>query len=122
MKTAEEIVQDLQEIITNIYLHPAMYGRTPAEVEQAFWIYHRMWAYATEQEQKFFDSLGQVGTSEGYDALSPDHIYRQLHPQADDHEVLAYVLKCWAMTTKHLGIPLPIEYPDPAHCFLPYTE
>jgi hypothetical protein len=118
MKTAAEIAQHLGETIANIYLHPAMYGETVAGVEQALWIYHRMWAYATEQDSEYFRALTDAGDAADSGSALFEGAYRNSHPGAQDHEVLAFVLKYWAMVTTHLGIAVPAAHSDPRHSFL----
>jgi len=121
MRTAEETAQHLQVIITNIYLHPAMYGETVAGVEQALWIYHATWAYVTERDGDYFKALADAGDAAGSGVNSFHSACLAVHPGAPEPEVLEFVLKHWATVTVHLGIPLPAEYPDPMHAFSPNT-
>jgi hypothetical protein len=119
MKTAEEVAQHLEEIITNIYLRPNLYGETVAEVERALWVYHGIWAYVMERNDEFFSALQNAGEAADAGADSFEHVYRKLHPDAHEHEVLASMLKQWAMITTRFGIPIPAEYPDPRHSLSP---
>jgi len=82
MKSPEQVAQHLQEIIANIYLRPARYGATAAEIEQAFWIYHSMWAYVTDRTDDFFGALAEVGVQVGSGNMGFDSTYRKLHPGA----------------------------------------
>lgn len=117
MKTGTEIARHVEEIITNIYLRPAMYGQTVDEVDSTLLIYHGIWAYVTESEglDAQATSLAIEAADSGSDSFTST--YRKSHPGASDHETLLFVLKHWAMVTEHLGIPLPPEFPDPSLSF-----
>jgi hypothetical protein len=122
MKTVEDIVQNLQETIANIYVCPAMYGLSVAEVEQSLWIYHRTWAFAADRLDEFFRQLAELSDTVGCEADSLNHFYRKSHPIENEQQVLQFVLEHWATVTVHFGIARPATYPDPAFCNFPYTE
>ncbi len=117
MRTSDEVVQHLQEIIASIYSRPAMYGEDVAGVEQALWIYHRTWAYVSEQDDKYFNALAEAGEAAGCGNMSFEWGYRNLHPTAPKREVLEFTLRNWATVTRQLGIPMPTDYPDPKLAF-----
>jgi hypothetical protein len=123
MKTADETVEHLQEIISNIYRKPAMYGGTVGEVENALLIYHSIWAYITECGGAYGNAQLLAAEAAGSPAaLSFTTSCYRSHPDAPEHEVLRFVLEHWAMVTERLNIPLPLEYPDQRHAFLPDTS
>lgn len=121
MKTSDEIVEHLQEIVTRIYLRPAMYGQNVGEVEQALFIYHQLWAFVTERSDDYFRALADAGEAAGCGNMSFDWGYRKLHPDAAEHEVLEFALRHWATVTGRLGMPVPADYPDSRHSFSPNT-
>src|SRR6516164_3189115 len=59
MKTAQEIVARLIEIIANIYKHPRMYAETAAELDSVLFQYHGILDYA---EDRYGDSTVAHGS------------------------------------------------------------
>jgi hypothetical protein len=119
MKTTIEVVKHIEEIITNIYLRPAMYGGTVDEVEQALWIYHGVWVYITERHEAYTRADLLASEAAGSGSMGFSSTYRKLHPHAPDSEILMFGLKHWAMVTERLAITLPSEFPDARHSFSP---
>jgi hypothetical protein len=104
MRTTEEIVHHLREIIARIYVRPEMYAMDVAELDQAMFIYNRMLAFAADMENEFSLGMDDAVASADSGAMGFHTRYLQSHPDASQEEIGEFTLKHWAMVSQRLDV------------------
>jgi hypothetical protein len=117
MKSADEIIAMILGTITRIYERPAMYASGSDGVEDVLWHLHLLWLRGMGFEMdRLHWALDRVEDAEHRGAMNFPTFYRDRRRQADDAEVVRYVVRMWREVDERLGIELPtfpIEAPRP---------
>ena len=115
MKSAEQMVEGISLRIGLIYFRPLLYGGTAAEVYLLLYYLHEIWAEMVEQTEPYRASLQACLSEQNCGALSFDRCFRKLHPQANEEDIVAYVVDQWRKISKRAGLPIP--YSKIRSCF-----
>ncbi len=105
MRTAEQIIEIVEQKILNISERPAMYGCKPQDVDSLLLHIARLWAEIVDREEDFYDALMAV-SDEAECGVSPfSHCFMNANPDAADSAILEFVLSQWAKIMASLGVP-----------------
>jgi len=63
MKSAEETLTHISEVIAKIYERPEMYGQTPDAIDSVLFAYHHVWGFITERPFAVTDAISELAPS-----------------------------------------------------------
>jgi hypothetical protein len=110
LKSAEEILADIVDLIGQIYRRPLMYGGSATGVEAALWVCHTIWADALDRGPEFFEARRAITGALNAGAMNFETYFRHHNPGADkatEGEVASYVVARWKDVDAALGLNVP---------------
>jgi hypothetical protein len=102
MKSPQETIAYLVEVITDIYEHPEMYAETPSELHSQLLRCHAIWGYITEREQEITLVHSQLCIENMQFVIKPDWFYDRVNNS--DLGPFQSTIDFWRTVDKKLGI------------------
>ena len=103
MKTSEQILAHLKDVIANIYRRPEMYAQTPSELELALFHYHMLLGFVSDLDG-LGKAYGELCVEDYGSATGPDWMIEQ---HGLDPEKLARVITHWRKVDQSIGLSIP---------------
>lgn len=104
MKSAQEIVNYLAQMIGYVYERPLMYGENAGGVDLLLWSHHTTWAFIVGRQNDLRQVMDEILEREECGSANFSTRYARNHPSAADSEVTAYVVSQWSEISRRLGI------------------
>jgi len=112
MKSAEEILSHLSEIIAAMHHRPKMYAGSATDpgaaqiLDSLMFQAHHIWGHIQDRDFELVDAVHTVSTKFDFGSRNFFSGYRYQHPAAPEAEVFEFVRACWAEVSSRLGIDL----------------
>ena len=107
MKTAEQILEFIQERIGHIYFRPLMYSGNAENLDTVLANYHELWAMICEREELYRSTNRAVHEKQRTGAISFSRRYGLKHPSASEQEKAEYAVNQWRIISKRMGMKIP---------------
>ena len=102
MKTSEQTLAHLADVLAHIYLRPGMHAETPNELDSVIFQYHRIWGYITDRDHELLKVVSENRTSCFDEVPRPSWIYDRVH--APDVEPFQPIIKYWRGVDERIGL------------------
>lgn len=112
MKTVEDILKHLADVIVGMHRRPQMYVGAMTDpgaanmLDMLLSYSYRSWAYIQERESELSDSQSAVGQRLEFGSRSFSGGYRLLYPNATESALFLLVLQAWTEVGERLGFEL----------------
>jgi hypothetical protein len=110
MRTADEILQFVLEMIGHIYYRPSMYGGDAHGVDVALWNYHLLWAEIVERREELEAvQFARITRRRCCTRAFYDHYRRHVKQGCSDEEAIQAGVEEWQRIDQELGIVVPVS-------------
>lgn len=102
MKTPEQLLQEVSQMIASIHHRPTMYVGSKSSAGDAntldavMWMAHWFWATIQSREREFRDARDRIKENHDCSCQSFPDAFRRQNPDADELATFEHVLNCWA--------------------------
>ena len=104
MKSPQETLAHLEEVLAHIYLRPEMYAATPSELDGVLYQYHRLWGFISERDDEVTSAHANLVVEDYGGAVSPEWFYDRI--QLPDTKAFSSTLNHWRKVDATLQISL----------------